>query len=693
MFNKLSKSARWLIALFTILVLASLSASMVQNSFFSVEVDRISFETERGELAGYLYTPRGVDAANPAPAVILTHGYLNNSEMQEIGAIELSRRGYVVLAFDMYDHGDSTWETPAAFNFFVNSVHDAVDYMYEQDYVLKDSLGNAMIGVSGHSMGGFSSSYAVVFDELDAAVNGYRKVAASLSVGADLLYIGVPDPSSYFQSRSSGIVAAHYDQFFFDSVTPAEDGSVRYKDFTADPVGLDFLGRTEEAEATAGTYYARDNGQRVIYTPDETHPQNTWSLETGANTIEFFEEAFAYQLDLYGLPDLEALGIQTGVTSQTWWLKEAFTLVSLVALFAMIVPAFIVVTQLPVLNKVYATGVPLSEKSTPPQSKELQYLKGFIVTLSILIIFYYLIPLMDRSADLGNLATAMYYIMAGAVVVIVTLWSAATISNGLNEKNKRMIRVAQKATLSAVVVIFVAVAFRFVLTNTGIISNVNFWSAPSVNTIVYWAIGSAGIILLTVFGTTPMFNMGEDVDNPYGLKATFTQLGASILTALALTAGLLLIVAVVGWVFLTDFRFYTYAIQIFNSHQFVAALRYIPLFFIYYFAAGVTVYVNTRNIKGWLGDVAAALLLTAPIIIFLVYQYTVLYNTGIAAYPTFSLSAILTVGLIPSLSMAGILMRRLSQKTGNIWTGVIFSSLFFTIITLANTVVYLLTIG
>lgn len=693
MLKKLSKSAKWLIALFTILVLASLSASMVQNSFFSVDVDKISFETERGELAGYLYTPRGVDAANPAPAVILTHGYLNNSEMQEIGAIELSRRGYVVLAFDMYDHGDSTWETPAAFNFFVNSVHDAVDYMYEQDYVLKDSLGNAMIGVSGHSMGGFSSSYAVVFDELDAAVNGYRKVAASLSVGADLLYIGVPDPSSYFQSRSSGIVAAHYDQFFFDSVTAAEDGSVRYKDFTADPVGLDFLGRTEEAEATAGTYYARDNGQRVIYTPDETHPQNTWSLETGANTIEFFEEAFAYQLDLYGLPDLEALGIQTGVTSQTWWLKEAFTLVSLVALFAMIVPAFILVTQLPVLNKVYATGVPLSEKSTPPQSKELQYLKGFIVTLSILIIFYYLIPLMDRSADLGNLATAMYYIMAGAVVVIVTLWSAATISNGLNEKNKRMIRVAQKATLSAVVVIFVAVAFRFVLTNTGIISNVNFWSAPSVNTIVYWAIGSAGLILLTVFGTTPMFNMGEEVDNPYGLKATFTQLGASILTALALTAGLLLIVAVVGWVFLTDFRFYTYAIQIFNSHQFVAALRYIPLFFIYYFAAGVTVYVNTRNIKGWLGDVAAALLLTAPIIIFLVYQYTVLYNTGIAAYPTFSLSAILTVGLIPSLSMAGILMRRLSLKTGNIWTGVIFSSLFFTIITLANTVVYLLTIG
>jgi hypothetical protein len=210
---------------------------------------------------------------------------------------------------------------------------------------------------------------------------------------------------------------------------------------------------------------------------------------------------------------------------------------------------------------------------------------------------------------------------------------------------------------------------------------------------VYWAIGSAGLILLVVMGTTPMFNQGEVVDNPYGLKASYKQVGASLLTALVLAFGLLFLVAIVGWIFKTDFRFYTYAIQIFNSHQFVAALRYIPLFFIYYFAAGITVFVNTRNIKGWLGDVFAAVLLAGPVLIFLVYQYSVLYNTGVAAYPTFSLSAILTVGLIPTLSVAGILMRRISQKTGNIWTGVIFSSVFFTIITLANTVVYLLTIG
>ncbi|HBG32566.1 MAG TPA: hypothetical protein DDW82_02325 [Acholeplasmataceae bacterium] len=109
-------------------------------------------------------------------------------------------------------------------------------------------------------------------------------------------------------------------------------------------------------------------------------------------------------------------------------------------------------------------------------------------------------------------------------------------------------------------------------------------------------------------------------------------------------------------------------------------------------AAAINVYANTRTMKGWKADLFAAFLLTGPILVFLTYQYSVLRNTGVAAYPSFSLSAILCVGLIPTLAVAAIIMRRFSQKTGNIWTSVFFSTIFFTLITLANTVVYLLTI-
>jgi len=83
MFKKLSKPLKWLVIFLLVIVVASIGASLVQNSFWSVKVTTEKFETANGELAGYLYMPKGVDADNPAPAVLLTHGYLNNAEMQE----------------------------------------------------------------------------------------------------------------------------------------------------------------------------------------------------------------------------------------------------------------------------------------------------------------------------------------------------------------------------------------------------------------------------------------------------------------------------------------------------------------------------------------------------------------------------------------------------------------------------------
>ncbi|MGE4572186.1 MAG: dienelactone hydrolase family protein [Candidatus Izemoplasmatales bacterium] len=681
----LSKPLKWVLSLLAVIIVASLAASLVQNSFFSVKVDKVNFETENGELSGYLYVPRDVDASNPAPAVVLTHGYLNNAEMQEIGAIELSRRGYVVLAFDMYDHGDSTWDTPAAFRFFINSVYDAASYMYDQDYVLKDTNGNGMIGVSGHSMGGFSSTYAVVFDETNFAALGYRKIAAALPVGSDYRY--VYDGSwNIYGTRSAGHIAAHYDQFFFDNSSDPV-GTVIYKDFVQDEVGLKFLGRDDEGSAEAGVWYSKDGGQRVIYTPDETHPQNTWSIESGKNTVEFFEKAFEYQLSLHGLGDLEDYGISTGSTGQVWWLKEAFTLIALIGLIAMIFPLFMVVSKLPVFNKMHRE-VAVTNENIELDSKENKYLKFFIIVIVALLAAYYLPHFMDRSADLDTIANAMYYVIAGAIVLSIFMWIGAV----LKDDNSQALKKAKSVTLGAVVIILVALSYRWILNNKDIATQLTYYSAPSINTIVYWALTSGGLILMVTLGTTPIFNYGNKIENPYGLKVSLIQLLTSLLTALVLAFGLLLLIGLVEWIFLTDFRFYTYAIKIFNSHQFVAAWRYIPLFLFYYFAAGMSVYVNTKNMKNWKGDLLAAFLLAGPVVLFLIYQYSMLYNTGVAAYPNFNLSAILSVGLIPTLVFAAIIMRRFSMKNNHIWTGVFFSTIFFTIITLANTVVYLLSI-
>ena len=55
-----------------------------------------------------LYTPKTATAETPAPGVLLLHGYQNDHETCAAYAIELARRGAVVLCLDEYGHGSTT---------------------------------------------------------------------------------------------------------------------------------------------------------------------------------------------------------------------------------------------------------------------------------------------------------------------------------------------------------------------------------------------------------------------------------------------------------------------------------------------------------------------------------------------------------------------------------------------------------
>ena len=60
--------------------------------------------------------------------------------------------------------------------------------MYQQPYVLKDEEGNGIIGVTGHSMGGFSTAMALYLDETAYETSGIRMIYCGLSEGADYMY-------------------------------------------------------------------------------------------------------------------------------------------------------------------------------------------------------------------------------------------------------------------------------------------------------------------------------------------------------------------------------------------------------------------------------------------------------------------------------------------------------------------------
>src|SRR5690554_4913408 len=268
----LKKPYGLLIAALVLIVLGSFLAGLFHTSFYAVKIQRIQFPTERGTLTGLLYMPKGAGPADPRPVIITTHGYLNTKEMQDAPAIEMSRRGYIVLALDMYDHGDSRWagDIPPGGHFGTFWIHaqaDAARYIYEQDYTKKDADGNAYVAVSGHSMGGFSSFIAMYMDEMAALQNGYRMIYTGISVGSDFSYAAAVASQEQFMaafgSRTVGMIAAHYDEFFFNKSaaekTEAEKavvGTVVYKDFPATISGKAFLGLEPTATpGEAGRFY------------------------------------------------------------------------------------------------------------------------------------------------------------------------------------------------------------------------------------------------------------------------------------------------------------------------------------------------------------------------------------------------------------------------------------------------------
>ena len=83
-------------------------ANGIQTNHGRVDVSKGSMETAYGDLTFKLYVPETATTENPAPGVLLLHGYQNDHETCAAYAIELARRGAVVMSLDEYGHGSSS---------------------------------------------------------------------------------------------------------------------------------------------------------------------------------------------------------------------------------------------------------------------------------------------------------------------------------------------------------------------------------------------------------------------------------------------------------------------------------------------------------------------------------------------------------------------------------------------------------
>ncbi len=355
--EKVKKRAQvWLCIAVVMMLLSGAVVHFVQTDGGKVAVSELYFETDEGyTMCANLYVPEGTSAENKAPAIVASHGAYNNKEMQDVNFVELSRRGYVVLAIDQPGHGNTDFVSNT------NGVYQGVLAVSRLPYV-----DVSRIGVTGHSMGGMSCNNAVVQD--NAADT--QLIAAVVLNSADATYVNTTDTSlsddasgefaNIYGSRDVAIISCVYDEFFHKSTDEAGNtlsspyfmesaNAQSFLHFGIDPAG-------QETRAADTIYTQEVDGEecmRAIYRPAIIHPWSHFSARSASFTIEFFEEAL-------GAPN------PIDSHSQVWQWKEAFNFIGLIGLAVFIVNFAILMLFTPAFSSLRAD----EEAKPAPLDKE-----------------------------------------------------------------------------------------------------------------------------------------------------------------------------------------------------------------------------------------------------------------------------------------------------------------------------------
>ena len=145
-------------------------------------------------LDALLRIPADVDADDPAPAVVLLHGFGSDRTSQDARAEQLVRQGYVVLAPSARGFGESGGEISLADRDREGrDLVALVDALAARDEVLRDADGDPRVALVGASYGG---GLALIGGALDARVDAVVAITAWHDLAAALAPNAVGAPST-----------------------------------------------------------------------------------------------------------------------------------------------------------------------------------------------------------------------------------------------------------------------------------------------------------------------------------------------------------------------------------------------------------------------------------------------------------------------------------------------------------------
>ncbi len=364
-------------------------------------------EQHLGLLTYKLYTPKTATPVHKAPGVLLLHGYQNDRETNAAYAIELARRGVVVLSLDEYGHGFS--EPGLKERGYVNhtvkvnygeesveagtfkKVGSTVRYRilmnfsnltFFNDYYSKDDDGNAIwdsscggaaayavlatmdnvdstrLGISGHSMGTWAGwSVAAAF-----AGTEYEPRATVLQCG-ELFRDSVYD-TDRIHFNNVLLLQAKWDEFsyFRDYKRVVND------DLLTSDLRCEFLGTTADKAAWDTTFGSFSDGSarrmELLYT---NHRLTTHNARGLAVALDWFREAFGAE----SMTDLDP-------AEQIAMTKEWLVLLAMLCTLLALVPLTELLLSIPFFTSIVQ---PLPPKAgIKPKGK---WWRGAVITMLI----------------------------------------------------------------------------------------------------------------------------------------------------------------------------------------------------------------------------------------------------------------------------------------------------------------------
>lgn len=659
-FAKNKVAVIFLVVCILVIFLSSFIASAIQSNGWSIEVTdlrdaenegtAISLTGEETEIngrvvSGILFKPKDATADNPLPAVVLTHGYLNNREMQLQNAIELARRGFVVLTVDREGHGNYENSGEQSAMMATSGLYDSVKYLYNMDYVDKDK-----IGISGHSMGGMTTALTLSQDrQLGLVSAGLIQAWSSfMGAGADV---------------DVGMLKAQDDEFFF-TTNEGEDGTIS-REYLSTRAAKTFIGNTElEGDVVSGAIYV--NGQavettggqetegafRVVYEISGVHPQNHCSVEGANAVVNFFYNAF-------GTPNGYEY-ISEG--NQVWWVKEAFSLIGMIGFFALIFPL-------------------VSLLLTTPVFRSLRVAKQQVVEETVVV-----------TDETGAEQT---------MVCQKLVWDGANIP--LQPKPLKGVQKNISYWLAAIgIMLFSGFSIHSICTEYGSkwFPNTQLYPQDTTNWVAMWAVCSAlfslAVILFFWLANTVVNkirygdNYLEYQENPFAAGKIATGLGGLLKTFVLalLVLGILMAVLYTNWAIWTvDFRIWTLAVKVFDMGVLLPTIVRYGVFFGIFFIVSALFNETYRasNIPEWASTLINVFFNFFGVLLVIAIQYGEFTSTGVMWQPDMALGYIVLFPMVPILAIATVISRRMTAKTGNMWLGAFINTLLFTLITCSNT--------